>query len=113
MDALQALVRSAYLATLLRRTFALWLLARIVLVVLGGLLGMANPALRPISLTLPPITSVLLVVIVAIMAQIDARIVREQLFHANLGVPANMPAWFAIVFVPVLEAATAFVAAVT
>jgi hypothetical protein len=98
MRTLRDVVHPTYLRALVRRGVVLWLLCRVVVIVIGvaSRLGLL--------LTLSPAVVLLLALAVAVLAQEDARAMRERLFYANLGVPTWLPAAVAGVIVLVLAA---------
>lgn len=98
-----------YLQRLLRRAFFLWLVARLVVTALVALAG--EPGDR--SLALSPMAIMIFTAALAGLAQLDARAMREPLFHANLGTPRVLPALLTAVLVLLLELMIAVVAGVT
>lgn len=95
-------VASGQLGRALRRGALLWLLVRAAVTGLASALpdasGTASPAW---ALSLP--AALLVVLLVGALAQIDARVMREPLFHANLGVPTWSPAVTAAVVALLFE----------
>jgi hypothetical protein len=74
-----------YLRRLLRRGLLLWLLARMAVTALGAAADV--PFLVP-----GPRTLLLLIALVAMLAHVDARVMRETVLHENLGTPPWLPA---------------------
>jgi hypothetical protein len=89
-------VHVAYLRAIVRRGLVLWLLCRLVVLSLGAFAD-------ALVLVLPPPGVTLLAGAVAGLADIDARAMRESVFHANLGTPAWMSALTGALLVLVIE----------
>lgn len=73
-----------YYLHLVRRGLLLWLAARSM--VLAGSAAVGAP-----MLTLPPLALIMLLGVVMVLCSVDARLMREQIFHANLGTPMWAP----------------------
>lgn len=84
-----------------RRGLLLWLAVRVVL--LGGTAAVGAP-----SVLLSPLALLMLVGVVAVLCRVDARLMREQIFHANLGTPTWVPVAVGTGTAVVLEIGTAF-----
>ena len=96
-----------YLRSLLRRSFIVWLLARITLLAVS-----AAPPLGEPVLAMTPVVALVLLPSLALFAQIDARAMRETLFHANLGTPRLAPAVISLIVASLLELTIAVIAGV-
>jgi hypothetical protein len=92
-----------YARTIVRRALLIWLLTRVVVA------GIGVAAKVGLQLTLSPVTILLLAAVVAVLADVDARVMREPLFYANLGTPAWLNAALAGAIVLCIETAITIV----
>ena len=104
MLGITGVVHPAYLRTVVLRGLVLWLLCRLVVTGLAA-------ASTGFALALSPLAIMLLVPAVAALAHIDARALRESVFHANLGTPGWLPAAAAALLVLVSEMVVALAVA--
>lgn len=88
---------TAYIVRQLIRGAALWLLVRLTItaVTLGAVLMLAPPQ------------SLLVVIAASALAYVDVRVMRETVFHANLGIAPSFAPACAAAAALVLEIATA------
>lgn len=77
---------------LVTRAFVLWAVARIVVTVGTGIIPHTGPAAPPSWYDLHPVAAAMLIGVVAFLCQTDARVMREPMFYANLGVPLHASA---------------------
>lgn len=91
---------ASYLRTIVWRALVLWLLVRLVRLVVSAY-GALSVGL---TLAMSPLASLVLAGIVAALADVDARAMREPLFYASLGTPAWLPAALAGLCALVVEA---------
>jgi hypothetical protein len=94
-----------YVLAEVARGALLWLLVRLVIT------GMAAAVSPPSAhfMSLPPVIAAAVVALVATLARVDSRIMREQVFYANLGVPSVLTPGLAAVTAITLELSVAII----
>jgi hypothetical protein len=94
-----AALDTVYARRLLRRAVLLWLPVRAIMF-FAAVGFQLDPRLVPTG-------KLLVVIVAAVLCAVDARVMRESIFHANLGTPVWAPAAAGAGFALALEAAVA------